>query len=182
MHVYLSMISFMAIFFFAITGITLNHPEWTFGISESTEDFLGELPTEWRSGETVDWLAVAEHMRAEHGIRGALADYRMDEFEGSIAFRAPGYFADAFIDPETGSYDLTVVRMGAVGVLNELHRGTDGGAAWSWLIDIAGVFLALLALTGLGILVFLKRFRRPGLLVMAGGSLLVFLLVIRLVS
>ena len=33
LHVYVSMLSFRAILFFAITGITLNHPEWTLGLT-----------------------------------------------------------------------------------------------------------------------------------------------------
>ena len=180
LHVYISMLSFLAILFFAITGITLNHPEWTFGATETLEEETGELSPAWLSGEGEDWLCVAEHFRSEHGVRGAVTDYRMDEFEGSIAFRAPGYFADAFIDPETGGYDLTIVQLGAVGVLNELHRGTEADGAWRWVIDVSGVLLTLLALSGLGILVFLKRFRTMGLLVMLGGCALVLLAVFRL--
>ncbi len=125
---------------------------------------------------------MAEHFRSEHGVREAVTDYRVDEFEGSIAFRAPGYFADAFIDPETGGYDLAIVQLGAVGVLNELHRGTEADGAWRWLIDVSGVLLTLLALSGLGILVFLKRFRTMGLLVMLGGCALGLLAVFRLAA
>ena len=179
LHVYVSMLSFLTILFFAITGITLNHPEWTLGLTQTTEDFSGELPVSWRTGDVVAVLGVSEHLRAEHGVQGSLADYRLDEFEGSIAFRAPGYFADAFIDPDTGGYDLTVVQMGVVGVLNELHRGTDAGERWVWIIDIAGGLLALLAVTGLGLLLYLKKFRPSGLFAMAAGSAAVVMLILR---
>jgi hypothetical protein len=181
LHVYMSMASFLAMLFFAITGVTLNHPEWTPGSTEVVDDFSGVLPPTWRTGDTVDWLAVSEYLRTQHDVRGALADYRLDEFEGSIAFRAPGYLADAFIDPDTGAYELTVVQAGTIGVLNELHRGTDAGAAWGWLIDVAGGLLTLIALTGLGILVFLNRFRRMGLTVMALSGLGVVWLALRIV-
>ncbi len=30
-HVYTSMIALLVVLFFAVTGLTLNHPEWTFG-------------------------------------------------------------------------------------------------------------------------------------------------------
>lgn len=182
LHVYISMLSFLAILFFAITGVTLNHPEWTLGAAETLEEQTGELSPLWLSGDEEEWLRVAEHFRSEHGVRGAVADYRVDEFEGSIAFRAPGYFADAFIDPETGRYDLTIVQLGAVGVLNELHRGTEADGLWRWVIDISGALLTLLALSGLGILVFLKRFRTMGLLVMLGGCALILLAVYRLTT
>ena len=50
------------------------------------------------------------------------------------------------IDPATGGYELTIVRQGAVGVLNDLHRGRDSGAAWAWVVDLSGAFLTLIAL------------------------------------
>ena len=34
-HIYVSMLSFAALFFFAVTGITLNHPSWL-GAGEQT--------------------------------------------------------------------------------------------------------------------------------------------------
>lgn len=181
LHVYVSMVSFLVLLFFAVTGITLNHPEWTFGTSETFDSFAGDLPAEWLVDGEVDWLAVTEHFRGTYGVKGAVADYRIDEFEGSVAFRAPGYYADAFFDPDTGGYDLSITQLGAVGVLNELHRGADDGAAWSWVIDLSGAFLALMALTGLGLLLYLKKFRPTGLVVMGVGSAAVIVVVALLI-
>jgi uncharacterized protein len=182
LHVYVSMGSFLTILFFAVTGIALNHPEWAMNTSQTVADFDGQLPDGWRTGGDVDWLVVTDYLRAQHGVRGTLADYRSDEFEGSVAFRAPGYNADAFFDPASGSYQLTVVQMGPAGFLNELHRGNDAGAGWGWLIDLAGVFLTLLGLTGIGLLLYLKKFRPSGLVVMAGGGALLVFLVLALMS
>ncbi|MEO6123457.1 MAG: PepSY-associated TM helix domain-containing protein [Ilumatobacteraceae bacterium] len=36
-HVDTSMISLLVVLFFGITGITLNHPDWTFGDSTSID-------------------------------------------------------------------------------------------------------------------------------------------------
>jgi uncharacterized protein len=164
------MVSLLVIFFFAITGITLNHREWAMSSVQLTDDYSGAFPEGWQAGETIDWLRVVEHLRAEHGVRGSVQDYRADDLEGSVTFRAPGYAADAFFDPLTGDYELSVVRMGFVGVLNELHRGQDAGTAWRWVIDVSGAFLAVLSLTGLGLLLYLRKFRRSALVVMAVGS------------
>jgi hypothetical protein len=71
---------------------------------------------------------------------------------------------------------LTTSYQGAVGVLNDLHRGRDAGRAWAWLIDVAGVFLVLLSLTGLGLLIYLKKLRVSALAVMVVGTVLVMLL------
>ena len=63
--------------------------------------------------------------------------------------------------------------------MNELHRGTDAGETWAWIIDIAGGLLALLAVTGLGLLLYLKKFRPSGLFAMAAGSAAVVMLILR---
>ena len=100
----------------------------------------------------------------------------MDDREGSLTFRAPGYSADAFIDVRTGSYKLTTSYQGAVGVINDLHRGRDAGRTWAWLIDVAGIFLVFLSLTGLGLLFYLKKVRIKALVAMAAGAALVLAL------
>ena len=171
LHIYISMFTLLVVLFFAITGVTLNHPNWMFGGSESAIDVSGTLPAGWKQGETVDWLRIVEHLRAEHGVRGRLGDYRMDETEGSLTFKGPGYSADCFFDPTTGAYEMTIVRQGAVGVLNDLHRGRDAGAPWAWVVDLAGVFLTIVANTGIGLLWYLKKMRVTALATMAVGVL-----------
>lgn len=74
-------------------------------------------------------------------------------------------------DPQLATaYKLTVVYQGAVGVLNDLHRGRDAGGAWAWLIDVSGVFLVFLSLTGLGLLFYLEKVRLKGVLTLAAGA------------
>ena len=176
-HIYLSMFTLLVVLFFALTGITLNHPEWVFGTEQTTTDYSGTLPEGWRQGETIDWLRVAEYMRSEHGVHGVLADYRADEVEGSISFKGPGYSADAYFDPVSGSYQLGVVQAGAVTILNDLHRGRDSGGAWKWLVDLSGVFLTVVALTGRGLLWYLKKLRVAALTTMTAGIVvLIFLM------
>src|SRR5512147_280496 len=139
LHIYTSMVSLLVVLFFAATGVTLNHPDWLAG--ERTEEVTGKLPATWKTAKGIDWLVVAEHLRTANGVHGTVADRREDDREGSLTFRAPGYSADAFIDVRDGSYKLTTSYQGAVGVLNDLHRGRDAGSAWAWLIDASGSFL-----------------------------------------
>ena len=174
LHIYTSMVSLLVVLFFAATGVTLNHPDWLAG--ERTEEVTGTLPATWKTAKGIDWLVVAEHLRAAHGVHGTVADRREDDREGSLTFRAPGYSADAFIDVRDGSYKLTVSYQGAVGVLNDLHRGRDAGNAWAWLIDVSGLFLVFLSLTGLGLLFYLRKVRIKGLVVMTAGAALVIAL------
>lgn len=44
------------------------------------------------------------------------------------------------------------------------------------MIDISAILLTMISLTGLGLLFYLKRIRTVGLMVVAGGALLLFVL------
>ena len=61
-------------------------------------------------------------------IRGALAEFRVDDTECTVSFKGPGYSADAFIDRESGQYTLTEFDHGLIAVINDLHKGRDTGA------------------------------------------------------
>ncbi len=124
----------------------------------------------------VDKLAVVEHLRKTHSVKGALSDFRLDESQAAVSFKGPGYAADAFINRETGEYELTETRHGFVAVLNDLHKGRDSGRVWSWLIDASAIFMTLVSLTGMVLIWFVKRRRFSGLILAAGGGLLCYLL------
>ena len=79
----------------------------------------------------VSKLEIVEHLRNAHTIRGALADFRVDDAECVISFKGPGYAADAFIDRESGHYRLTETYHGFIAVINDLHKGRDTGPVWS---------------------------------------------------
>ncbi len=190
LHIYVSMFGLAAVLFFSVTGITLNHPDWFFGGAERQVQAEGDLDRKWlhvtpaaaegseaagdpdRSKEVAK-LEVVEHLRKTHGIRGALADFRVDENECTVSFKGPGYAADAFIDRETGHYNLTQTLHGFVAVINDLHKGRDTGPVWSAVIDISAVVLTIISLTGLILIFFLKLRRGPGLVVSLVGAAVV---------
>ena len=165
LHIYLSMASFAILLFFAVTGLTLNHAE-RFSARQRITQIKGKVESDWIKAEdaAVDKLAIVEHLRQAHGIKGALSDFRLDESEAAVSFKGPGYAADAFINRETGEYELTETRSGLVAALNDLHKGRDTGRAWSWLIDASAVLMTLVSLTGLVLIWFVKRRRLSGLM------------------
>ena len=122
------------------------------------------------------WLVTAETLRAAHNLKGRVTDTRSDDQQASISFRAPGYGADGFINFKDGTYKLTVNAQGAVAVLNDLHRGRDAGKAWTWLIDISGGFLVIVAFSGLALLLFMKKTRQAALITAGAGTLLLVIL------
>lgn len=171
LHVYTSMISFIIVLFFGITGITLNHPQWTFGDETSETATSGTLPSGWDS-DPVDFLAVTEYIRSEEGVSAPVADYSSAAGVGSVTFRTPGYEANLTFSTADGSYDFSVIQQGFVGVMNDLHKGRDSNSSWKWLIDVSGGFLTLVAVTGLGIQFFLKKRRRSAFAIAGVGLLL----------
>lgn len=173
LHLYTSMICLMVVLFFSVTGITLNHPEWTFGPLETKSKFNGELRADSIAGDKVDWLKVVEQLRAEHPVHGVAGDMRIDGDEGSLTIKAPGNVADCFFSLETRKYELTINTQGVLGVLNDLHRGRDSGRPWSWLIDLSGVLLVFISATGLAALLYLKKSRIAGLLLALAGIVVV---------
>jgi hypothetical protein len=178
LHIYLSMISFGIVFFFAVTGLTLNHAE-KFNDQLKSEQEKGKLPLSWvRTTDTlkIAKLEIVEWLRKQNNIKAALTDFRIDDSQIGVSFKGPGYAADAFIDRETGGYDLTKTSAGFVGIINDLHKGRDTGAVWSAVIDVSAILMTLVSLTGMLLLLFIKRKRSSGLIVAALGLLVVYLM------
>jgi hypothetical protein len=99
----------------------------------------------------------------------------VDGAQCEILFKGPGYEADAVIDRETGKYDLTVSPFSLVAVLNDLHKGRDTGKKWSAVIDFSAILMTLVSLTGLTLIFFLNKRRFSGLVLVAVGALLCYL-------
>ena len=50
LHIYSSMFGLVAILFFSVTGILLNHPSWTLGSGENAARFLFDVVIRPSSG------------------------------------------------------------------------------------------------------------------------------------
>lgn len=182
LHIYLSMISFAILFFFAVTGLTLNHAEWFTGGRQSIVQAKGNLDLKWvktSDANAVAKLEIVEYLRRVHGVKGAMSDFRVDDAQCSVSFKGPGYTADAFIDRETGGYELTETRLGFVAIINDLHKGRDSGHAWSLIIDISAVLMTFVSLSGMVLIYFVKRRRFSGLIMAVVGAVICYLIYVR---
>lgn len=177
LHIYLLMISFAILFFFAVTGLTLNHADWFSHGKESIREHQGKLDTRWIAGAdaSVQKLEVVEHLRRAHSIKGAVSEFRIEEGQCTVSFKGPGYSADAIIKRDSGDYELTEARMGFVAVINDLHKGRDSGRGWSLIIDVSAVLMVLVSITGTVLLAFLKRRRVTGYIAAVIGAVLCWL-------
>jgi len=177
LHIYLSMISFAIVLFFSVTGITLNHADYFQGKTKTTQE-KGILKAEWVNNKDTNLVAklnIAEFFRNKYSVKGAVNDFRIDDGQVSIAYKGPGYEADAFIDRQTGAFELSQTRTGFIGFVNDLHKGRDTGKVWSWVIDIAAGLMVLISLTGLILLLFIKKKRISGLILTVVGLLIMYL-------
>ena len=171
------MLSFAILLFFAVTGLTLNHGEW-FDSQQRPASYQGALNKAWVN--TSDPGAVAKdelinYFRRTYRTKGALSDFHVDGEQCEVLFKGPGYEADATIDRQTGTYELTVSPFSLVAVLNDLHKGRDTGKKWSAVIDFSAGLMTLVSLTGLTLIFFLNKRRFSGLVLVAVGALLCFL-------
>ena len=174
LHLYLSMLSFGVVLFFAVTGLTLNHADWFDGQAVETKR-PGILPAAWVSTPDtarLKKLEVVELLRSKYGVKGTVNEFLIEDDQCSVSFKGPGYSADASINRQDGTFQLTEQRLGLVAVLNDLHKGRDSGKGWSWVIDVSAGFLTIVSLSGLVMLFFLKNKRVRGILVAVAGGVM----------
>lgn len=178
-HTYVSMLGLGALLFFSVTGLTLNHPDWTLGGRRRESTVRGRVEPGWlvlgADGKSADPLNVVETLRRQQGIPGLVDDVRDEESVLTLAFKGPGSSADVTLQRTTGDYEATVVLEGPVALLNDLHKGRHTGSTWSVLIDLVAGLLTLVSVSGLWLLVYVKRRRASGLWVGVVGAILLWL-------
>ena len=173
LHIYVSMTSFVIVLFFAITGWTLNHPD-KFGGLERHRQAAGSIDTKLTNTGGVEPAKpeIVEALQRDQRVGGALSDFRVDDEMISVAFKGPGYMADANVDRRSGKYEFSESHLGPIAVLNDLHKGRDTGGAWKFLIDVSAGLLTFISLSGLVLLYFIHKHRVAGfVLLLAGGAL-----------
>jgi hypothetical protein len=178
LHIYLSMVSFAVLLFFAVTGLTLNHAE-KWGGETKTRTEKGKLNAQWVNREdtaTIATLEVVEYLRTTHHIKGAVSEFRTDERECTVSFKGPGYSADAFITRENGEYELNESRSGLIGIINDLHKGRDTGSTWSLIIDISAILMTLVSLSGIILICFIRKRRFSGLVLAVLGLIIAYII------
>jgi len=179
LHIYLSMVSFAIVLFFSFTGLTLNHPSWLGGDKQIEEKYKGKLNVKWVNQPDTNKIAkleIVEFLRSQHKIKGAVSEFRIDDYDVTVTFKGPAYSCDTFIDRESGSYEVTEIKMGVIALWNDLHKGRDSGKGWSWVIDVSAIFLIIVSLTGLILLLFIKKKRVSGLVTVVLGLIISYLI------
>lgn len=173
-HGWLSAFAFLALMFFALTGLLLNHPEWFAPTNH-------EQPVEWTLVLSADELArartvadparaLAEAVGRRRDLRGAYQSGEILDGEAMIRLEGVTGSSDLIVDLVSGEAEATISRADLVTTLNELHRGKNAGAAWKLVIDTSAIVILALSLIGY-VLFFSLRFRLRTSLILTGASL-----------
>ncbi|MEL6982074.1 MAG: PepSY-associated TM helix domain-containing protein [Actinomycetota bacterium] len=176
-HVYVSMVAFVIIGFFGATGLLLNHPSWLGGEDLVTTIEEGTLPDSVRTDEGVEFLAVSEYLRSEHGVVGEVTNFDQIGNEGSINYTGPAYGASARFDVVTLDYSVRITEENLVNAMRDLHTGSDTNTAWNLAIDVSAVLLLVVSVTGLGIQLLMRKRRASALGWLAVGTVVTTALV-----
>lgn len=152
---------------FAATGITLNHageieaqPSVTARegrLQAAMVASLTALPDKGK-GEVPAALANAIAIALAVDVRGREAEFSASEIYVSLP--RPGGDAWLTIDRDGGELLHEVTDRGWISYLNDLHKGRNTGAAWSWFLDIFAVGCLAFCITGL-VLLHLHAGARP---------------------
>src|SRR6188474_2915943 len=70
LHIYISMLGLIAVIFFSVTGIMLNHEEWFGFATPRIVNKEGVLPEAMATEP--DKLTIVEKLRREFGVTGAM--------------------------------------------------------------------------------------------------------------
>lgn len=143
---------------FAITGITLNHasqisakPRIVTLDAALPKPLLAELHFAAKQQQLPNSVQqwIAQQLNQSIPMTGA--EWSTDELY--IALPHPGGDAWLSIDLETGELLFENTDRGWIAYLNDLHKGRNTGAAWSWFIDIFAGICVVFSFTGLWLLI-----------------------------
>jgi len=173
-HGYLSAFAFVALLFFAVTGIFLNHPDWftakTPPLGESTITLTPKQLQDVRNAQM-----PAEALMRIVAVQTTLyGEYKNGEVAaGQVFVRLQGVrgSSDIRANLDDGSVSVAVERATTVSLLNALHRGELAGTTWRALIDVAAGVLVVLSLVGYAIFMSMTT-RLKTALVITGSSVL----------
>lgn len=160
-----SAVCLVGMILFAFTGITLNHaadiPAEPVRNTIEADVSPGILSVLEGRSEGALPLAVRRWLADQHGILTPDSEAEWDGAEIYLGMPKPGGDAWLSIDLESGSFIYENTDRGIISYLNDLHKGRNTNAAWSWFIDIFSVLCLVFSLSGLWLLArYVKQ--RPG--------------------
>lgn len=176
LHAYVSAFAFLALMFFSVTGLLLNHPTWLQGETPPERSVTLQLPRAEVAAalkETDPTAALARMIDRRLELPGAYKSGEVLDGEAMLRLEGARGATDVIVNLETGLAEGTIQPATATSVVNDLHKGKNTGAVWRLMIDVTAVLVLVLSLIGY-VLFFSLRFRLKTSLILTGLSLAVF--------
>jgi hypothetical protein len=175
---------------FAITGVTLNHAT-QIEAQAVTQSRTAQLPGKLREA-LASQAAAAE---ADAALPAPLLDWLSDELDLDAAHGTPEWSAEEIyvsmprpggdgwiaIDLATGTVEMERTDRGWISYFNDLHKGRNTGAAWSWFIDVFALACLVFCATGLFLLQMHARQRSMTWPMVGAGLVIPLLLALLLI-
>jgi hypothetical protein len=171
-------ICLIGMFLFAITGITLNHasqieakPQISARNGTVPAALLQEVIAQSGSAKRPLPMSLRTWVADTLAVQ---VDDRDAEWSQEIYVSLPRPGGDAWlsIDLATGEASYEQTDRGWIAYLNDLHKGRNTGAAWSWFLDVFAVACIVFCATGLVLLQLMAR-QRPMTWPMVGLGLVI---------
>lgn len=139
---------------FAITGFTLNHAaqiEASPSIIEREARLPEPLQLQLQAQPPEAGIPAQLRAWLESELKISLTDREGEWSDGELYVALPRPGGDAWLSLELESGELLYesTDRGWISYLNDLHKGRNTGAAWSWFIDIFAGACVVFSLTGL---------------------------------
>lgn len=168
---------------FAATGITLNHAA-QIKAKARTENLRAVLPPDVQAqlaagpqeGEAPLPEALAQWLDAQWQLRPGARLAEWSEDEVYLSLPRPGGDGWLSVDRASGEAEYEVTDRGWIAYFNDLHKGRNTGAAWSWFLDLFAVACLVFCITGLFLLHFHARHRALTWPVVALGTVIPLIL------
>ncbi|NDK39192.1 hypothetical protein DT603_10095 [Pseudoxanthomonas gei] len=161
-----SAVCLIGMLLFSITGITLNHAA-KIEASPHVANRSVQLPAALRGnlGDRVDGnaplpAATADWLSARLGAPIGRRPAEWSEEEIYLSMPSPGADAWMSIDRASGAVEFERTDRGWISYLNDLHKGRNAGAAWSWFLDVFAIACLVFCITGLFLLQLHAKQRR----------------------
>lgn len=158
LHVYVSMALLTLMVFFAVTGITLNHPEWFANDQAEINEHVIELPEQLLDQSQQGQLLAYLHQQP--WFSGKRLTVERDEYELFISDKGPGVHLSVMVDLETGETFVEQTNYGMWAKLNDLHKGRNSGGLWRFIIDLSAFLMIVFSFTGLVLALAQRRINR----------------------
>jgi len=152
-HAWISAFAFVALIFFAGTGLLLNHPDW-FAAKIPDRTLQLTLPAavmqqaKGQENPAALLLAAIRQQPLAEPLRGAFKSSEL--IDGEVDMRLEGAKGQTAITVllDSGQTDITLSPASTVSTLENLHRGKHVSAIWHLVIDLSAILIMTLSLAG----------------------------------